>query len=181
MLDGGGQLLPVELASFTGIRQTSSVLLKWTTAQELNNDRFEVQRSAEGRDYQTIGTVQGKGTTSVATSYSFADAQPLSGSNYYRLRQVDFDGSVHYSPVVVVQGGKRQVLLTPNPAVSQLDVRFSGEAVQWRILNPVGQVLRKGAIAANATLNVSDLRPGAYFFEATADGQRSVQRFIKAE
>ncbi len=111
--------LPVTLTSFDGEMIDGEANLWWETASEINNDFFEIQRSADGETYEVIGIVKGSGTTTTAQSYSFVDRNPFFGSNYYRLRQVDFDGdSKIESEIVVLQlesDGMFEVKAFPNP------------------------------------------------------------------
>src|SRR5690606_29273558 len=79
--------LPIELLRFDAIPGESDVKLEWETATELNNSHFEVERSADGRNFQQIGTVGGHGTTSQVIAYEFTDNSPLSGKSFYRLKQ----------------------------------------------------------------------------------------------
>ncbi len=98
------QVLPVELTRFTAtVSPKRTVALAWATASELNADRFEVQRSANGREFTTIGTVGAQGTTTTAHDYSFEDARPLGGTSFYRLRQVDTDGTAQFSGVATIR------------------------------------------------------------------------------
>ena len=93
-------VVPVELTSFTGNYVGNTVQLKWSTATELNNKGFEVQRSIAGNDFITLGFVHGKGTTTESNSYSFIDKAISANTIYsYRLKQMDLDGSFHYSSV----------------------------------------------------------------------------------
>jgi len=94
--------LPVELIAFTAKLQYPNTLLYWQTASETNNHFFAIERSANARDFETIGMVYGNGTTSITSSYSFTDTQPLVPVSYYRLRQTDFDGSTSYSSIVMI-------------------------------------------------------------------------------
>lgn len=98
-------LLPVELVDFTGFFTADEVALTWSTASELNNAAFEVQRAIDDSDaFVTIGTVEGAGTTSETREYRFVDAELPAGarSTRYRLKQIDFDGAVDYSDVIMV-------------------------------------------------------------------------------
>jgi hypothetical protein len=96
--------VPVELTSFTASANSSGVVLNWTTASEINNHGFEIERSKDNETFYSIGFVQGTGTTTEAQSYSFIDDIEYSGvkTYYYRLRQVDLDGRSQYSEVVTV-------------------------------------------------------------------------------
>jgi hypothetical protein len=92
-------ILPVELTLFTAEISTSKPLLYWETAIEQNNDRFEIERSRDAEVFEKIGTVHGSGTTSQPRSYSFSDATAPAGINYYRLKQIDYNGQYSYSPI----------------------------------------------------------------------------------
>lgn len=110
--------LPVELIAFSGRNENGFNKLEWKTASELNNDYFELERSNAGEVFSSVGKVNGKGTTNEASSYSLIDEQPFIGNNYYRLKQVDFDGTVSYSNVIVVkneQEGVFNISVFPNP------------------------------------------------------------------
>jgi len=95
-------VVPVELVSFTGAAIGNRVELNWSTATEVNNSGFEVQRSSDNLHFAKVGFVQGHGTVTQINKYSFTD-QNVSGSLYYRLKQVDLDGSFKYSKVVEVK------------------------------------------------------------------------------
>lgn len=96
-------VLPVEMVSFTAERSGHVSLLQWETSSEQNNDYFKVERLNENGVFVTIGTVDGNGTTSQTSNYSFTDESPLPGMNYYRLRQTDFNGDYVYSPIRSVE------------------------------------------------------------------------------
>jgi hypothetical protein len=95
--------LPVTLTSFTGKLVNKQTELRWATASEKNNAEFLVERSLDGRKFETLGTVKGNGTTNVAQYYAFTDAKPAQGTNYYRLKQIDFEGASEYSKIVAVK------------------------------------------------------------------------------
>ncbi len=95
----GGTILPVRLIGFDAKIQSGSVLLKWSTASEENNDRFVIERSDESQQFQAIGTVSGVGNSTTTQYYSYTDRAPLKGINFYRLRQVDADDKFSFSQV----------------------------------------------------------------------------------
>ncbi|HHP7242736.1 MAG TPA: DUF2341 domain-containing protein [Cyclobacteriaceae bacterium] len=111
--------LPVELLYFNGLADEGRVLLQWATATEINNDFFEVQKSETGEEFEAIGTVDGSGDSDELLEYEFVDKQPFIGENFYRLRQVDFDGSYEYSDIIRVENEledfKFLVSIFPNP------------------------------------------------------------------
>ncbi|WP_035560612.1 IPT/TIG domain-containing protein [Hymenobacter sp. IS2118] len=118
-LTGSGTPLPVELMAFTAEKRGSTVALAWATASERNSDRFEVERSRDGRTFARIGQVAAAGSSSTYRSYDFLDPQYPGETDllYYRLRQVDLNGITAYSPVRTVRvGGPATLALFPNPA-----------------------------------------------------------------
>lgn len=131
-MDNNMDRLPVELLSFAGQVTANSVLLKWSTASEVNNSYFSVERSTDGFNFKEIAIVEGAGTTNNLKNYSFEDRFPLNGRSYYRLKQVDFNGQSEYSEVVSVKvepfESNINMTLFPNPAQSI-------ETVNLRILN----------------------------------------------
>jgi hypothetical protein len=116
--------LPVRFTAFTGKANSQDVLLSWSTATETNNDHFEVEHSADGINYNTIGTVKGSGTSTSIQNYSFKDNEPGNGNNFYRLKQVDNEGNEFYSTVVEkeVKEEVKAMTVFPNPAKDQFTI-----------------------------------------------------------
>jgi hypothetical protein len=94
--------IPVELASFTAVADDNSVVVTWSTATETNNSGFNVERSSNGQSFEKVTFVEGKGTSTEKQYYRFVDNTPIGGKNYYRLSQVDFDGTINKSNIVEV-------------------------------------------------------------------------------
>ena len=111
--------LPVELLSFTGRRVDEVHVLNWETASEQNNAGFEVQRSTDGQAWESLGWVDGFGTTNTNQKYDFVDKTPYIGGNYYRLQQFDYDGTNDFSNIVYLENFQEapiiQVLPNPSP------------------------------------------------------------------
>ncbi|WP_310396763.1 cadherin-like domain-containing protein [Hymenobacter sp.] len=186
--------LPVELVSF-GVKVVRAVdaQLTWRTASELNNDHFEVQRSADGRTFATFARVEGQGTSTNATAYSHVDAgigTKATGLVYYRLRQVDRDGTSSFSSVQTVQFGKAAapaIVLFPNPAtaLTQLDLgQLPTGTYQVRVLDNVGrQVLTTtgdGGTAVPVPLDLRTMANGTYIVLVRGtDGQQFTKRLVK--
>ncbi|GAA4012968.1 hypothetical protein GCM10022408_27230 [Hymenobacter fastidiosus] len=170
--------LPVELVRFTAARQGNGVLVKWTTASEKNNARFEVLRSVDGREFTTISTVAGQGQSTLAHTYTTLDRQALATMTYYRLRQVDFDGKASLSPVVAV-GATNGVELYPNPTQRELHLLLPA-AAHYRVLSPVGRTVLEGNAPTGAsTLDVAALPAGLYHLEVISATGRVVRQFVK--
>ena len=187
--------LPVELTSFSANVNEGSVYLNWTTATELNNNGFEVQRAVNS-EFHSIGFVQGHGTTTNIQNYSFVDQNVVAGKYTYRLKQVDFNGTFAYSNVVEVEilSVKEFVLEQnyPNPFNPGTTINFSlavDSKVSLKIFDVLGQevaTLVNGQLAAGnhpVSFDASSLNSGVYFYRIDAngsDGQKfsSVKKMI---
>ena len=175
---GDGSPLPVELTRFNATAQGQSVNVSWATAMEKNNARFEVQRSATGEVFETVGTVKGKGNTSSAHNYAFVDSRPLAGRSYYRLRQVDTDGTTAYSPVAAVQV-RNELAVYPNPSTGIVTLPATLGDVRYRLLNTIGQTLLSGQATGNDQLDLTKLAKGTFFLELTGEAGRTTQRLVR--
>jgi hypothetical protein len=181
-------VVPVELTSFTANAINNDVVLNWSTATEINNSGFEVQRTFEGNEFATIGFVPGHGTTTEARSYRFVDAGLSAGSYTYRLKQVDFNGTFSYSDIVNVDViGPLQFELAqnyPNPFNPSTTINFSipqSSNVTLKIFNTLGQevatLVNENMESGVHTINfdASALNSGIYFYRLDA-GQYSEVR-----
>jgi hypothetical protein len=178
--------LPVVLTDFAGQRQGPAVALSWHTASEQHNVGFEVQRRpAAAADFTTFGFVAGADVASHSTGYYFRDAAAPAGLAYYRLRQLDRDGTATYSPVVAVAGTAPAAAQTtllpvfPQPARGWLRVQVAGSAdqpVMLRLLDGLGRVVRQQACHSETQLDVSGLPAGLYYL--VADGVAGRQKVV---
>ena len=114
--------LPVELLSFDVLKQAHENLLVWTTAAEVNNDYFVLERSFDAINFDEIGTVDGAGNSQGEIDYSFSDRDVRTGMTYYRLKQVDFDGTMHYSDLRAVSREHTSAFAYPNPTSGKLNI-----------------------------------------------------------
>jgi len=178
--------LPVTLVSFTVQPRPGQALLQWATASERTNDKFVIERSADGRSFAAVQTVAGHGTTAVAQAYTYLDAQPLPGLSYYRLRQVDLDGASAYSPVLSSrQAAAETALLSPNPTAGPLTLDLRAQPTstcEVRVLNTLGQVLLTETLPGGQLqpLTLSRLPAGTYLVQLRSPGQGyQVQRVLK--
>ena len=168
-------VLPVKLVRFDAQASAAGVLLTWATATELNNDYFEVQRSRDGLDFETLGRVAGHRTTNKAQAYAYTDEAALpAGPSYYRLRQVDADGTATYSPVRVVSRGSTAALALPypNPTADytglDLSALPSGE-YQLLVTDLTGRTVATQSAQGGqvASLNLRALAAGTYLVRLT--------------
>lgn len=175
--------LPVELVRFEAVRQATGVNVTWATATEKSSDYFDVQRSLDGREFATVATATAGGNTTQPTAYAALDKTAPLARLYYRLRQVDLDGTFAYSPVVTVAGSGASVelVLYPNPATDRLTATLpASEGRTYRVLNSVGQVLAHGSAAlADPVVDVRSLPAGTYFLELRTEAGQQTRRFVK--
>lgn len=186
---------PVELSSFTGVKVNGVNKLNWNTATELNNSGFELQRSADGKNFTKLAFVNSKsenGNSASPLSYTFVDENPLRGANYYRLNQVDKDGKSTLSEIVTIKGDKVSKLevsaIFPNPVKDRLTVKIEGSAsekVSVQVVDLAGKVLsvqnvQVGIGENQISVNTSKLTNGNYILKVTTEnGETSVQKFVK--
>jgi len=178
---GSSAPLPVELKSFTASAVDKGTLLQWATASEKNNAAFEVQRGSNPSAFETMARVAGHGNSSQTHSYEWLDAKPLAGLSYYRLRQLDLDGTESFSPVATVQHKEGLVagVFFPNPTTGFITFDSALGVVQYRVLNTLGQTVFRGEATGGSTVDMQALRTGAYFLELQSGVGRTVQRFMR--
>ncbi len=165
--------LPVSLTKFTAIKKTDGALIQWTTASELNNDRFELERSTDGKIFINIANIKGKGTSTTINNYSFTDRNPSNGVNYYRLVQYDFDGKASTSDVVALtfsladNGNDFSILIYPNPTKEKIFVNIKAQQnsqVKVAIYNLQGQLMKQLSFSGNELIqqDIQELKTGVY-------------------
>jgi hypothetical protein len=168
------QPLPIELLSFTAEPDGEVVLCKWVTASETNNEYFEVERSHNGFEFETIGRVSGYGygTSYENISYSLVDRESCDDIRYYRLKQVDLDGQYRYSDKVAVNCKHTPGIdLFPNPATERLTCRFTNTVngeLNLNISDIAGRIVKSEKVDGKKGINqfslkVDDLAAGVYY------------------
>jgi hypothetical protein len=176
--------LPVELTKFTAHKAGKAIELNWTTASELDSKHFEVERSTDARNFNTIGIVNAKGTTSLTTHYTFHDHEPLLGTSYYRLKQVDEDLSYTYYHVVAVTNQQAKAAsVFPTIAQQELKVElpFADLTYDATVYDKMGRVvLRQSLRGYTHSFDVSGLGHGNYTLVLSNEmGERQTQKFLK--
>ena len=187
-LNMGQTVLPIQLTHFTGELIGEQVLLKWATGSEEQNDYMAVEHSMDARNFKEIGRVKGAGTTTLPQDYQLWHDQPLPGINYYRLRQVDYDGQMEYFGVVAVEhkSNNPTFKLYPTATTGMLTVELSAAnqvAGELIIYNLYGQPLQRIAVSGSPLrqeISVEALPPGQYLLQwRPSAGEQFVQRFVK--
>ncbi|HEY4287164.1 MAG TPA: T9SS type A sorting domain-containing protein [Puia sp.] len=158
--------LPVTLVDFHALQQPDhTVALQWETAQEQNSRITEVQRSADGRTFATIGQVAAAGNSSLPKYYEFTDKSPLSGRGYYRLKMIDLDGSFKYSKVLLVSTGVTgtAIKVYSNPFHDQLGVMIpstTSEKLVLSLFDQTGKMCMRQNYTTQKGDNFVNLYPG---------------------
>jgi hypothetical protein len=181
--------LPVVLTTFTGQVSAAGNVLRWATASETNNDHFEIERSTNGQDFVQIGRTAGAGSTALTHTYQFTDvAQPT--ISYYRLRQVDLDGTFSYSPVVTLaaSSGAATAQASPSayPSIFTETLYVAGAAgteaipATVALYSAAGQPVYSQALALSAAPQALSalpvLAPGLYILRLTTAAGTTTQR-----
>lgn len=179
-----GTPLPVTLSNFNATRNEKNILLSWATASEKNASHFEIERSADASQFTTVGRVSARNTITGA-SYSYTDNSAAAGTVYYRLKNVDRDGTYEYSKIVTVEGHGAQsnVKLTANLVNSVLPVSFKGAegAYELRIVNLAGTLLQRQTVSnvASVQMNIASLAPGFYLLQVAGVHGLETFKFVK--
>lgn len=179
--------LPVSWLNFTASRNDKAVLVQWSTASEINNKYYEVQRSSDGVNFLSIGMIAAGNAPSGLQQYLFNDLRPFSGVNYYRLKQVDKDGKFSYSAIakVTMPGSEMIYTLQPNPARGEASLLFYSalEKAEIRIIDMMGKMVgsvSKPVIQPGEKLQlpVQQLASGHYLVMIISEKQRFTEKLV---
>lgn len=179
--------LPVDLVYFTGFQYGSGVTLEWETASELDNDRFEIEKSSDGINFSKISQIKGQGTINHTSNYYYQDMLPIDGLNYYRLKQIDYSGSFQYSEVRNVNyvDSRENISVFPNPSSDRISIselhRFSGK-VMLTYTDLSGKIVLSQSIS-NATeqssFDISSLSRGQYILHIVGENRVEMKRVVR--
>jgi Secretion system C-terminal sorting domain len=158
--------LPVSIERFSAKNDDNRISLEWLTAEEANNDYFEVQRSIDGKSFVKIGEVKGAGNSKEKNLYTFEDNQPESQMNYYRLKQVDFSGKFTFSKIIAAQLENTDVSVSvfPNPSSEVLKLKNFENVRKVEIYNTKGNLV-KSELGGKAEMSLKGLQNGLYFIK----------------
>lgn len=196
---GTGVGVPVTLLSFAATKKLNDVNVTWATATEFNNDYFELERSVDGRTFEVIAKVKGKGTTNLQTNYQYLDTKVAkmkrpTANVFYRLVQVDFDGTKTVSRTAVVnmdeQAGSQKLTasISPNPFADMTNVFISSPAAEQaslKVTDAQGRLVFEKQIELQEGQNqiiideLGSARSGIYFVNIITNNESVVQRIAK--
>ncbi len=186
--------LPVDLLSFTASCQTNKIMVNWSTASEINNQDFELQRSEDGADFNNIALIKGQVNSNSVHNYQYNDLNVGAPIIYYRLKQTDVNGQVHYSNVIKVNSCNpghynNYISFYPNPVSgSTLNIKYSvkaNEEIGIKLYDVTGRVMMQQALSlkqgsADTKLNLPNLTKGVYFIQFNSTQVESIpQKLIK--
>jgi len=186
-------IIPVELNSFTALMQNNNILLNWSTSSETNNVGFDIERRSANNNsgWQKIGFVPGKGTTTEKSSYNFTDLNPVEGKSYYRLRQIDLDGTTKvFNAVEVDFNVVREYSLSqnfPNPFNPETEISFALAKLDYvtlKIYNILGSevatLVNEFMESGKHTIkfNASALTSGVYLYTIKSGNFTATRKMI---
>ena len=162
--------LPIELLSFTAKCRNESIILKWSTASETNNDYFTLERSKDGIKWEHVGYVKGVGNSSMTTHYIFTDENSYKNLSYYRLKQTDFDGKFKYVRITDVENCLANTVhidIYPNPSNGIFTITSNIIIKSVQISNLLGELVyqRPNLNEPDLTIDISASPKGIYLVE----------------
>lgn len=177
--------LPVQFTSFTATRNLSNVTLAWTTADEKDNSHFEIEKSTDGSNWKTAAVVMGNGTTSKTSNYSYTDKNENSAVVYYRIRQIDLNGSAAYTTVKMIRNNENTAAKIYKSAANTVTIELNStnlSNLKVAVLNLNGQVMSQQTFAqatAKITMQVNTTSAGVYLVQLTdKSGRKEVKKLV---
>ena len=182
--NSGCAILPVTFGQVDARENSQGVQISWTTVTETNNSHFLVERSMDGRNWSTIGKVNGQGNSSIIRQYIYVDTEDRSGRLIYRVRQVDFDGQFSFSKTRIVDRRTRgRILITPVPATDQLTIDTQGlsSVTEIQVISYSGAIVyHQKKPGRHQQIRLESWRAGTYVVKLLfADGSQQTHRIIK--
>ena len=173
-------VVPVRLLSFTGrVVGKNEVQLDWVTTNEINSDRFDVERSANGINFSKIGTVAANNNGAVTNRYTLTDPSPLAGNNFYRLKEIDLNGRFIYSPVVKINfSGSGYVSVSPNPASDFVEVRTDAKINAVQLIDGSGKLTRTWLPSLTNKYSLTGISSGLYYLKLLMVNEVQTYRLV---
>jgi len=187
-INKGGNIapLPIELISFEASSVVDGVNLSWITSSEINNEGFEIEHSTDGRIWERIDFVPGFGNTTDQQNYRYLHESPSEGLNYYRLKQLDFDGVFSYTDIEVVEIKiDKEIKIYPSLATNEINIQLNQAAnreTTIEIFDFMGRVVHVENLAEDSSehvINISNLHQGHYILRINRRGDNFSGRFLK--
>jgi hypothetical protein len=175
--------LPIELLDFSAKAEQTYVDLNWVTATEVNNDYFLVQRSLDGISFENISQVPGAGNSNSTRFYNLKDYNPVNGTMYYRLKQVDFNGEFDYSPIRTVNFQNNQLVVFPNPTLDGNITIYNGSIGinEVAVYSSDLRLVKKCTLNKNQNpiVNIEDCADGTYFLLVKTEKESQIVKVMR--
>lgn len=171
----GNKILPIKLISFSGVKDGPNAIMKWQTAEEINTDRFELQKGNDGKVFATIAVIKAKGGSNLSSFYNYTDLIGKNEIYYYRLKMIDKDGSFVYSRIVDIRQENSSLFIRifPNPTRNYITIEHDKSINStFRILDITGRIIKVVAVPNNETktvINTKGISPGIYKLQWNSD------------
>ena len=178
-------VLPVEISKFDVELIDNVVFLEWETVEELNNDYFEIYRSNDTKNWESVAIISGAGTTLQTIRYTHKDENPEIGKNYYMLAQYDYDGSIqiHELKVITLKGERNNIKLYPNPASQNLTVEVWEDSefpLDVTIFDTTGKLVAVRQLTDyTQSVDIAELDKGFYYLQVNTEHESISKRFVK--
>ncbi len=174
------EILPVTLKEFKAYEKQDHVILLWSTLSEVNNQKFVIEKSFNGISWTDIGSIKGNGSSNSRIDYSFIDEDP-SNINYYRLRQIDFNGSFDYSSIIKLRlENKYEFNIYPNPSRQYFNISSNSKKLSAvEIISLNGKIMERSE--NRSQIDVSDLENGVYYLRLLDENNQllTLEKMIK--
>ncbi|TDE11286.1 T9SS type A sorting domain-containing protein [Dyadobacter psychrotolerans] len=175
--------LPVNLTDFKAFGENTSVNLSWSTTEETNSERFDIERSSTGRQWEVIGSVAAQGESKAQNEYYFTDKNPLNGNNYYRLKMIDSDQTFSYSRINQLSIDNLKISVYPNPATDFILI----ETAELKSLRNIqlfdinGFIIYNSGEKITSSIDVRNIKAGTHIIKIhKTDGSAWTQRILVA-
>jgi hypothetical protein len=172
----------MDLAYFEAHVQFSNVVVKWGTDMELNNDHFQIQRSLDAENWETVAYTPGQGQSNTLHQYETVDQQPVPGTSYYRVMQMDYSGAPTYSFVVTVEYSSQipDLDVYPIPGNDLVNITGNASSGSVKMMDMLGQVVREVDLESNQKIQwqIDDLPEGNYLIQLTNTAGVETLRFV---
>ncbi|ADY51299.1 hypothetical protein Pedsa_0723 [Pseudopedobacter saltans DSM 12145] len=186
ILKWGSTSLPISLTEFKGSKTYLGNLLSWTTLSETDNQYFELERSADGINFSSIKRLTGSGTSTERINYSYLDTNPLAGINYYRLKQVDKNGTFSYSENIVAINTQLSIeglKAYPNPGLGIVNIQLPSESddADINVYNQAGKLVESYTNVSGSThiVDISKQPTGVYYIQVVEKGKSKLSKYLK--
>lgn len=172
--------LPVGLTNFRILQSDQLTQLFWETQNEENSDYFGVQRSGSGTDFESIGTIEAKGTSNQIQFYQFTDSNPLSGTSYYRLKMVDLNGSTRYSSIISSKREGNSIQIIPNPTAGSFQVSGLSGTNKLQLYDLQGKIVQSKETNETTISFDANRQPGVYLLRiSNSEGSETIRVLVK--